>query len=182
MTSRAPSIGRLGVDAQDDLFVGGADERVVYIRQARNRRAVDREDVIAGLYVDTDLGQRRTRFLLPIFAGQDAIDAISFCRRIARKLRAEQAKLDARRLRSLAAADVGVTVVQLADQLADEISEIVAMIHERQQRGVLVAHRFPIDAVHVRRVEEVAHLPPGFEVDLLPLGVAIELHVETLPS
>ncbi len=52
------------------------------------------------------------------------------------------------------------------------------MIHKRQQRGVLVAHRFPIDAVHCGRVKEVAHLPPAFEIDLAPFGVAIQLHVK----
>ena len=116
--------------------------------------------------------------LVPVFARQDAIDAISFGRRVARELGAEQTELDPRRFRPFAATDVGVAVVQLTDQLADEIGEIVAMIHERQQRGIFVAHRFPIDAVHVRRVEEVAHLPPAFVVDLIPLGVSIELHVE----
>ena len=52
------------------------------------------------------------------------------------------------------------------------------MIHKRQKRRVLVAHRLPVDAVHGRREEEVAHLPPAFEVDLAPLGTTIQLHVE----
>ena len=71
-----------------------------------------------------------------------------------------------------------MAVVQLTNHLADEIGEIVAVIHEWDQRGVLVTHGLPIDAVHVRRVEEIAHVPPGLVVDLVPLGVAIELHVE----
>ena len=54
------------------------------------------------------------------------------------------------------------------------------MIHEREQRSVFVAHRLPIDAVHRRRKEEIAHLPPAFEVDLVPLGMSIQLHVESL--
>src|SRR5256886_1887628 len=52
------------------------------------------------------------------------------------------------------------------------------MIYERKDGGVLVAHPFPIDPIHVWRVKEVAHLPPAFEVDLVPLRVFIELHVE----
>ena len=116
--------------------------------------------------------------LVPIFAGQNLIDAISLGRGIAGELGAEETSL----MRGVSGrsppADVGVAVVQLTDQLADEIGEIVAVIHERNQRGILVAHRFPIDAVHVRRVKEIAHVPPGFVVDLVPLGVAIELHVE----
>ena len=93
--------------------------------------------------------------------GQNAIDAIGFARRVARELGAEQAELDPRRLRPLAAADVGVAVVQLADQFAEQIGEIIAVIHKREERGVFVAHGLPIDAVHVRRVEEIAHLPPA---------------------
>ena len=54
------------------------------------------------------------------------------------------------------------------------------MIHEWQQRRVFVAHGLPIDAVHRRREEEVAHLPPALEVDLAPLRAAIQLHVESL--
>ncbi len=42
-------VARLGVDPQNDLLVGRADERVVEIRQSRDRRAVDRQDVIAWL-------------------------------------------------------------------------------------------------------------------------------------
>ena len=41
------------------------------------------------------------------------------------------------------------------------------------------AHRRPVHAVHVRRVEEVAHLPPRLVEDLPPLGVPVQrdLHV-----
>ena len=35
-------IGWFGIHAQDHLFAGGADERVVKVRQGRNRRVVDR--------------------------------------------------------------------------------------------------------------------------------------------
>ena len=52
------------------------------------------------------------------------------------------------------------------------------MVHERNERGVFTPHRFPIDAIHRRRVEEIAHVPPAFEIDLVPLGVAVELHVQ----
>src|SRR5438105_2482622 len=72
-----------------------------------------------------------------------------------------------------------MAVVQLTDQLANEVGEIVAMIHKGDERGVLVPHRFPVDSVHVRRIEEVAHVAPGFVIDLGPFRVAIELHVES---
>src|SRR5437763_1865406 len=54
------------------------------------------------------------------------------------------------------------------------------MIHERQQSGVFVTQCFPIDAVHRGRKEKIAHLPPAFEVDLVPLGMPIQLCVEIL--
>ena len=52
------------------------------------------------------------------------------------------------------------------------------MIHKGEKRSVFVAHGWPIDAVHGRRIEKIAHLPPAFEIDLVPLGMAIELQVE----
>ena len=71
-----------------------------------------------------------------------------------------------------------MAVIQFRDQFAKQIGEIVAMIHERHERGVFVAHGLPIDAVHVRRVEEVTHLAPAFVVHLCPLRAPVELHVE----
>ena len=88
-------VSRLGIHAQDHLFVGGANERVVKIRQRGDRRAVDRENVIAGFHIHADVGQRRAGFLVPIFAGQNPFDAISARGRVAGKFGAEQAKLDA---------------------------------------------------------------------------------------
>ena len=120
--------------------------------------------------------------LVPIFARQNPIDAIGAAGRIARKLGAEKAELDSRRFRSFSTANVSMAIVQFTDQLADEVGEIVAMIHEGKERGILVVHRFPIDAVHGRGIEEVTHLPPRFVVDLLPLGTAIELHIEACRS
>ena len=72
-----------------------------------------------------------------------------------------------------------MTIVQFANQFANEIGEIVAMIYEWKQRRILVPLGLPIDAVHGGRVEEIAHLPPGLKIDLAPLGMVIELHVET---
>ena len=71
-----------------------------------------------------------------------------------------------------------MAAVQFTDQFPEQISEIVAVIHERNERGVFIAHCFPVDAVHRRRKEEIAHVPPAFEIDLVPLRVPVELHVE----
>ena len=51
-------IGWFGIHAQNDLFVGCADERVVKIRKRGNRRAINSEDIIARLEVQANRGQR----------------------------------------------------------------------------------------------------------------------------
>ena len=72
-----------------------------------------------------------------------------------------------------------MTVIQFTNQFADQIGQIVAVIHEWEEGGVLVPLSLPIDAVHDGRIKEVAHLAPGLEVDLVPFGPSIELHIET---
>src|SRR5882724_3144063 len=117
--------------------------------------------------------------LVPVFTWQNPLDAIGARGRVARKFGTEEAKLDSGCLWAFAAADIGVTVVQFTNQFADQIGEIVAVIHEWEERGVLVPLSLPIDAVHDGRIEEVAHLSPGLEVNLSPFGPSIEMHVET---
>src|SRR5260370_27415203 len=111
--------------------------------------------------------ERRTRVFIPIFAGQNVIDLVSRRRWIARKFGAEQTKFHTWRVRPLATGDISVTAVQFTDQLAEQVGEIVSMIHERDKRCVFVAHRFPIDAVHGWGEKEIAHVPPAFEIDLV---------------
>ena len=139
-----------GIHAQDDLFASGANQRVVKIGQRGDRSSIDRQNVIARFYIYADGGERRTRLLVPIFSRQNAVDAIRARGRVARDLGPEQAKLDSRRVRPFAAGYIGVAVVQFANHFAEQISEIVTVIHERKERGIFVAHRFPIDAVHRR--------------------------------
>ena len=47
------------------------------------------------------------------------------------------------------------------------------MVYKGEQRGVFIAHGFPIDAIHCGRKEEIAHLPPAFEIDLAPLCMSV---------
>src|SRR3954462_1634041 len=68
--------------------------------------------------------------------------------------------------------------VEFADQFAHQIGEIVAMVNKWHQLPILLTNRFPIEPVHVRRVEEVAHVAPGFVVDLGPLRVPIDHRIE----
>ena len=111
-------VSGFGIHAQDHLLVGGADERVVKIWQARDRRVVDCQNVIARLHIHADVGQWRAGFLVPIFAWQNPLDAIRARGRIAREFRAEQAKLYAWSVGALTAANISVAIVQLANELA----------------------------------------------------------------
>ena len=111
-------IGWFGIHAQDHLFAGGADEGVVKIRQAGDGRVVNRENVVTGFHVHADICERRARVFVPIFARQNALDAIGARGRVAGKFRAEQPELDARRVRAFSPGDVSVTIVQFANELA----------------------------------------------------------------
>src|SRR5204863_2831227 len=123
-------------------------------------------------YVETDIGQRRAGMFVPIFTGQNPIDPVGAAGRVAREFSAKKPELDSRCLGSFAAGDISVAVVQFANQFADEISEIVAMINKWNKRGVFISLGLPIDSVHRGSVEEVAHLPPCLEVDLGPLSMS----------
>ena len=60
-------------------------------------------------------------------------------RRVALEPRAEQAHRDPRRLRHVAAADVGVAGVQLADQLADDVGQVRTVVDVRRASGAYFA-------------------------------------------
>ncbi len=114
---------------------------------------------------------------VPSRAFENLLDLVILGFVVALKFGAEQAGMDARRGGIIAAADVGMAHVQLANHFTDDVGEVGPMIDVGDQRFVLVVNRLPIDPVHARVEEEVAHLPPAFVVDLLPFLAAIELHV-----
>ena len=171
-------VRRLRVHAQNHLFASRADQGLINIWEGRDRGPVDGENVIAGFNVHAHRRERRARVLVPVFARQNVVDPVSACGRVAGEFRAQQTELHPGSVGPLAAADVSVAAVQFTDQFAEQISEIVAVVHERHEHGVFIAHRFPVDAVHRRRIEEIPHVPPAFEIDLVPLGVPVELQVE----
>ena len=55
---------------------------------------------------------------VPVFARQNALDAIGARGRVAGKFRAEQPELDARRIRAFTAADVSMAIIQFANELS----------------------------------------------------------------
>jgi hypothetical protein len=62
--------------------------------------------------------------------------------------------------------------------LAQQEVEIAAVRDPGQQGGVALAHRRPVDAVHVLVVEPVTADAPGLVVHLAPLGLGVELHAQ----
>ena len=68
--------------------------------------------------------------------------------------------------------------VQLRNHLADDVGQVGAVRDVFDQRLVLLPDRGPIDAVQARVVKEVAHLPPALAEHLLPLGLAVEVHLQ----
>jgi len=56
--------------------------------------------------------------------------------------------------------------------------KIRTMTHKRDERRVFLPDFCPIHAVHIRVVEEVAHLPPGSVVDLFPLRSLVHIDLQ----
>ena len=79
----------LGVHREEHLFVGRADQCIVEVGLGGNGCAVDGEDVIPRLNIETDGSKWRTGVFVPIFAGQNAIDPVGVRSWIARKFGAE---------------------------------------------------------------------------------------------
>jgi len=144
------------------------------VRHIRCRSAVHRENVVAFASIDTDLGQRGPLGLVPVLSAKDSGDAIAARVRISLQLGAEQAHRNPPRFGVLAASDVGVSGVQLADHLAQNVGQVRPVVDVGHQRRVAIPHGRPVHAVHVRNVEELAHLPPALGEDLLPLGLPVE--------
>ena len=59
---------RFRVHAENDLFVRCADQSFINIRKRGNGHAIDRQDVIPGLEIDADGGERRAGVLVPVLA------------------------------------------------------------------------------------------------------------------
>ncbi len=69
--------------------------------------------------------------------------------------------------------------LHLADHLDQQLVQVLAALHELEQRLVAGAHRAPIQAVHFRIVEELLFHAPGFIEDLMPLLARIDQHPKT---
>ena len=79
----------LGVHGKEHLFIGRADQSSVEVGQGGNRCAIDGNDVIAGSDIETHGRKRGAGVLVPIFTGQDSIDAVGMRSWVAGQLGAE---------------------------------------------------------------------------------------------
>src|SRR5262245_28244210 len=66
----------------------------------------------------------------------------------------------------------------LGAHIIEQIVEVGAMIHVRQQLAVHLFHPWPIGAVHVRHVEVIALVAPALVKDLFELFFRIEIHAQ----
>ena len=74
----------------------------------------------------------------------------------------------------IAAADAVVPDLQLADHLDQQFVQVLAALHELEQRLVARAHRAPVEAMHVRVVEVLLLHAPGLVEDLVPFLARID--------
>ncbi len=71
-------------------------------------------------------------------------------------------------------AAVAVADAQLARHRDDDPADVAARRGVIEERLVLLPHRVPVDAVIVRRIEEIAIEPPGLAQDLPPFGARVD--------
>ncbi|GHI33689.1 hypothetical protein Sdagh_54190 [Streptomyces daghestanicus] len=128
-----------------------------------------------GALADAGTGQRGAGLGVGGVAGQDAPDRPAAVP--AGEVGAEQALETLVVRRALVAAgggDIGVRGAQFAEDLPEQVGEVVRGGDPFDQRPVLGEDRVPVDAAHVRLPEEGAGQPPGLLVRLPPLGARVD--------
>ena len=161
------------IQGQQHRLVGFADEGGIHVLQVFGALSIDGDDVVAFLGIYTHLGQWRAGLLVPVLALQDLVDLI-VTRLVAVDAAAQHTQGDALGFHAVAFTHICVTDVDLTNQFANEVVHIVTVGAIRQQLAVFLLHGRPIHAMHVRRIEEVAHLAPGLVVDLRPLCAQVD--------
>src|SRR5581483_1563425 len=156
----------LGVHGEFQLGAGGQGVMLPVVAASLERFAVDGEDEIADVELDALLLGRA----VPIDV-HHLVEAAG----VRLQLKARIAGLISRG-HPAAAADAGVRGVQLADHLADDIVQLLAVADVVEQRLIHLPHLVPVHAVHVRIVEAMLHDTPAFIENLLALSPMIDLH------
>ncbi len=91
---------------------------------------------------------------------------------------AEEPARRLRHVRHVAASNVGVADGDLGAHVVEQVIQIGAMVHEREELSVHLLHLRPVAAVEVRHVEVVALVAPAFVENLLVLFARVEIHAQ----
>ena len=172
--ARARAIG-LGADLELDPLADGPLELAVDLAVGLDLLAVDRQQKLARLDVDSRRGQGSAKARVPEGAAVDRLEPVTAIGRLV--VGPEQA--DGDRLgfvEALAAAEVAVSDRQLAEHHADHAVQIAAGREVGEELFVLGSNGVPVGPVHVGRVEVVAVDPPGLVEDLRPFRPGLDRH------
>ncbi len=121
-------------------------------------------------------GQRRAQVGIPALRVVDARDPVAPA--LDDEVGAEQSGRDRGHLRHVAAAHVRVADGDLGAHVVEQVVQIGAVPHVRQELPVHLLHLRPVGAVHVRHVQVVALVAPTLIEDLPELLLRIEVHAQ----
>ena len=94
----------LVVDSKRSLPIRGAIEKTIDVVRRFQFDAIDRQNIVANVYICAGHSQWRTQFGIPVFVVVDARDFVAAI--FDRKVRAEQSALNLRHVGHVAAAHV----------------------------------------------------------------------------
>ncbi len=112
---------------------------------------------------------------VPVLAGKDVLEAVQAGGGIDFIVCAQQSNMDGVDFGEISAAYVGVRVRQLADHLAEDVGERIAVGHVGEQLRVLIVDLLPVHSVHGGFEEVVTLLAPDFVVHFFPFLGRINL-------
>ncbi len=163
------------VHGEDDLPPGRALEVGVDVFVARERVAVDGEQVVAFLDADARRGER-AGLVRPRLAGVDLGEAVAAVGDLV--IRTEEADGDLIDVGRVAAAGVRVADGHLAAHHVKHVVEVGPVLGRFEPRAIPFVDGVPIRAVEVFDVQEVALVAPRLAEDLCPLGLRVDARLQ----
>ncbi len=136
--------------------------------------AVDGQQIVADVDVDSWLGERRHEFWIPILAVEDAREAVAAVLDLV--VCTEKTGADLARFGSVSAADEHVPDAHVAQHFAEEVVEVRAAGDVVEIRREEFLGGGKIKTMRVRVVEEIALDAPDFVIDLPPLGARVDVN------
>ena len=148
-----------------------------WILGAVDRQAINGQQVLAFLDIDAKLLQWVARISIPRRAGHqvlESVDVLAVWSDGYFPVNAKHANTDVWSAATVTTVVVGMTNVELADHLADDVTDIFAAVGVIHHCQVPLADAVPINAVHVRVIEIVAEDAPCIPDHLLPFMLGID--------